>query len=48
MADEAVRQEKIKIEDAEDFFAWAEKYQSISSINYRYVSQDDLIRESKN
>ena len=41
MADEAVRQEKLKIEHAQYFFASAEKYQNPNSISYKYVWQDE-------
>lgn len=43
-ADEAVRQQKVKIQDANDFFAWAEKYQSNNSICYRYVCPNECIK----
>ena len=40
MADEAVRQQKVTIQDASDFFAWTEQHQSSSSVSFSFVSKE--------
>ena len=37
MADEAIKQQKVVIQDAEDFFAWGQSQRSDSAIEYIYV-----------
>ena len=41
MADEAVRQQKVIIQDASDFFSWTQQYMSASSVSFTFVSQQD-------
>ena len=41
MADEAVRQQKVVIQDACNFFSWTQKYMSSSSITFIFVSQEE-------
>lgn len=40
MADEAVRQQKATIQDADDFFLWAQEHTANSSIKYLFVSKE--------
>ena len=40
MADEAVRQQKVTIQDASDFFAWTQQHQSSSSVAFSFVSKE--------
>ena len=40
MADEAVRQQKVTIQDASDFFAWTQQHQSSSSVSFSFVSKE--------
>ena len=40
MADEAVRQQKVTIQDASDFFAWMQQHQSSSSVSFSFVSKE--------
>lgn len=40
MADEAVRQQKVTLQDASDFFAWMQQYQSASSVAFTFVSKE--------
>ena len=40
MADEAVRQQKVSIKDASDFFAWTQQHQSASSVSFTFVSKE--------
>lgn len=41
MADEAVKTGKVKIQDANDFFEWASKSQTSSSVAYRFYSKEE-------
>ena len=41
MADEAVRQRRVVIQDANDFFAWTQQHISTSSVSFTFVSQED-------
>ena len=38
-ADEAVRQQKVTIQDASDVFAWTQQRQSSSSVDFSFVSK---------
>lgn len=40
MADEAVHQQKVTIQDASDFFAWMQQHQSSSSVSFSFVSKE--------
>ena len=40
MADEAVRQQKVTIQDASDFFSWTQQHQSASSVSFTFVSKE--------
>ena len=40
MADEAVRQQRVSIQDASDFFAWTQQHQSVSSVSFTFVSKE--------
>ena len=40
MADEAVRQQKVNIQDAPDFFAWTQQHQSSSSVAFTFVPKE--------
>ena len=41
LADDAIKQEKVIIQDAQDFFAWADQTQSSSKIKYLFVPIDE-------
>ena len=40
MADEAIRQQKVTIQDASDFLAWMQQDQSLSSVAFSFVSKE--------
>ena len=40
MADEAVGQQKVDIQDASDFFAWTQQQESSSSVAFTFVSKE--------
>ena len=41
LADDAIKQEKVIIQDTQDFFAWADQTQSSSTIKYLFVPTDE-------
>ena len=41
LADDAIKQNKVIIQDASDFFIWGRDQQSESKIDYAFVSADD-------
>ena len=41
LADDAIKQEKVIIQDAQDFFAWADQTQSSGKIKYLFVPTDE-------
>ena len=41
LADDAIKQEKVIIQDAQDFFAWTDQTQSSSKIKYLFVPTDE-------
>ena len=41
MADEAVRQQKVVIEDTSDFFAWTQQHMSSSSMSFSFVPEQE-------
>ena len=40
MADEAVKQQKVVLQDAKDFFAWTQSIAQSPKINYKFVPKD--------
>ena len=40
MADEAVRQQKVTIQDVSDLFAWEQQHQTSSSVAFSFVSKE--------
>ena len=40
VADEAVRQQKLTIQDASDFYSWTQQYQSASSVSFTFETKE--------